>query len=210
MRFPSAQSPGRSTSGEEVPALQWAQVSGQAGNKTAGCLLLNDCKHGHSLDGSTLRLTLIRSSHDPDLLPEIGQHEVHLALQPFADELPVTQAIRIGQEFNHPLRVIGTDVHQGQLVATGQFIHVTPGAAVLGAIKKAETGKALVARLFNPTEQKATARLELEPKLLGQFTGAKEADLLERPFAKSTAKLAGNTVSATVPARGIVTVLIEK
>jgi alpha-mannosidase len=102
--------------GEEVPALQWAQVAGREG----GCLLLNDCKHGHSLTGSTLRLNLIRASYDPDILPEIGAHEVHLALQPLAGALPVAEAMHLGQEFNHPLRVIGTDAHPGTWPAAAQ------------------------------------------------------------------------------------------
>ena len=62
--------------GEEVPALQWAQVTGTSGNKVVGCLVANDCKYGHSLKDSTLRVTLVRSSYDPDPLPEIGPHEM--------------------------------------------------------------------------------------------------------------------------------------
>ena len=87
---------------EEMPALRWAQVSGTAGGQAAGCVLVNDCKYGHSLQGSTLRLTLIRASYDPDILPEIGQHEVHMALGPFAGEMPVADAIRMGQDLAAP------------------------------------------------------------------------------------------------------------
>ena len=128
--------------GEEVPALQWAQVTGQSDGKPAGCLLLNDSKYGHALDGSTLRLTLIRSSYDPDILPEIGQHEVHVALQPLAAEMPVAEAIHIGNEFNHALRVIGTDIHKGELPMNGQFVEVAPDTVILSAIKKPRTAAA--------------------------------------------------------------------
>jgi len=195
--------------GEEVPALQWAQVTGESDGQPAGCLLLNDSKHGHALDGSTLRLTLIRGSYDPDILPEIGQHEVHLALQPLAGELPVTEAIHIGEEFNRALRVIGTDVHKGELPMNGQFIEVTPDAVKLSAIKKAENGRGLVARLFNPTEKKTTAKLKFDARLLGEVKAAQELDLMERPLPESTAKIAGNSVQIAVPARGIVSVMVK-
>ena len=195
--------------GEEVPALQWAQVTGQSDGKPAGCLLLNDSKHGHALDGSTLRLTLIRSSYDPDILPEIGQHEVHVALQPLAAELLVAEAIHIGNEFNHALRVIGTDVHEGELPMNGQFVEVTPDTVILSAIKKAENGSGLVARVFNPTEKKIGARLKFDATLLGEVKAAQEVDLMERPMSEATAKVAGNVVQAAVPARGIVSVFVK-
>jgi alpha-mannosidase len=195
--------------GEEVPALQWAAVTGQCGAETAGCLLLNDSKHGHALDGSTLRLTLIRSSYDPDILPEIGQHEVHTALQPFAGELPVAAAIGIGQEFNHALRVIGTDVHTGRLPVTGQFVTVAPASVVLSTVKKSEAGNAMVVRVFNPTDKKITARIKLNQELLGAVLAVQEVDLLERSLSASTATAVRNTVNLAVPARGIASVLVK-
>ena len=195
--------------GQEVPALQWAQVTGQCGDQAAGVLLLNDSKHGHALDGSTLRLTLIRSSYDPDILPEIGQHEVHVALQPVSADLPVTEAIQIGQEFNHSIRVIGTDVHQGKLPMNGQFVEVAPETVMLSAIKKAENGGGLVVRVFNPTEKETTARIKFNAKLLGEVHAAQEVDLMERPLSKTTVKSAGNSIRVNVPAHGIASVLLK-
>ncbi|SPE60255.1 putative Alpha-mannosidase [Verrucomicrobia bacterium] len=197
------------TRGEEVPALNWAQVTGQAGGKRVGCLLLNDSKYGHSLDGSTLRLTLIRSSYDPDPLPEIGQHEIHAALQPWAKEMTVSEAIHIGQEFNHAVRVIGTDIHKGPLPAAGRFVQVQPDTVVLSAIKKAEDSSGVVVRLFNPTERPLTARIGFDLRSFAKIEAAHEVDLLERPLPKSMAKLAGNSVRARIPARGITSVLAK-
>jgi len=195
--------------GEEVPALQWAQVTGKIRGQKAGCLLLNDCKHGHSLDGNILRLMLIRGSYEPDLLPEIGRHEIHLALRPFAGELPVSEAIREGQNFNHPVRVVNTDVHKGPLPRNGQFIRVLPDAVILNAIKKADDDEALILRLFNPTNRKVTARIESSGKLLAPWAKAGEIDLLERPLAKSSCQVIGRMITVVVPARGIVSVRAE-
>jgi alpha-mannosidase len=194
---------------EEVPALQWAEVTGKQGSQAAGCLLYNDSKHGHSLVGSTLRLTLIRSSYGPDILPEIGQHEVHLALQPFAGQLPVSAVIRAGDAFNHPIKVVSTDLHPGAMPKEGQFIRLEGDAVVLTTVKKAEDGQALVLRLFNPTATRATAKAFLDPALSGKITRTVELDLMERELGKSTAKAMGQTVRVSLPAHGIATVRVE-
>jgi alpha-mannosidase len=195
--------------GEEVPALRWACVVGESAGRPAGCLLLNDCKHGHALSGSTLRLTLIRSSYDPDPLPEIGRHEVHLALLPFAGDLPVAAAIRQGIAFDHSLRVVGTDVHPGPLPESAELVSATPTTVILSTLKKAEDGEALLVRLFDPSGQATTARVTFNAALLGKIRDAVEVDLLERPLAASSAKVKGNTVSVALPARGIATVLVR-
>jgi alpha-mannosidase len=194
--------------GMEVPALQWAQVTGTLEGETAGCLLINDTKHGYALDGSTLRLTLIRSSYDPDILPEIGQHEIHLAVQPFAGALPLAEAIAAGNAFNHPVRVVSTDVHAGTLPAEACALSAVPGTIILSAVKKAEAGEALVIRLFETAGEATRATLTLTPALLGQIVGAQEVDLLERLVENSTALVDGETVTVTVPAYGIASVKV--
>lgn len=194
--------------GQEAPALQWASLRGQCGDATGGCLLLNDCKYGHSLTGNTLRLTLIRSSYDPDILPEIGQHEAHVALQPFSGEMPVAQAITIGREFNHALRVIGTDVHPGALPPLGTLIELQPASVVLSSIKKAETGDAVIVRLLNPGDNAQAADIKWNADLLGRIKQVQEVDLLERPVAPSTAVHRPDAIQVQLPAHAIATLKI--
>ena len=61
--------------GEEVPSLRWADVTGKIrnSNTAAGFTLLNDSQYGHSLEDSTLRMTLIRSSLRPGPAPGNGR-----------------------------------------------------------------------------------------------------------------------------------------
>ncbi len=194
--------------GREVPMQQWAQVSGRCDGRPAGCLVLNDSKYGCSLDGAALRVTLIRSSYEPDPLPEIGQHEVHLALQPFGGELPVSEAMRAGRHLNHALRVVGTAVHAGKLPTCASLVSVTPASVVVNAVKKAEATDALVLTLSNPADKPVTARARCNATLLGKVHHAVEVDLLERPVAASTARKRGNTVSVDLPAHGIASVQV--
>jgi alpha-mannosidase len=182
---------------------------GNAGRKKAGVLLLNDSKHGHSLDGNTLRLTLIRASYDPDPLPEIGSHEIHVALEPFSGELPVAKAIASGRVFNHPLRIIGTDVHKGELPADKSIVSLHPGTCVLSGLKKAHAEDALVLTFFEPTGKDHTLTAEFDSGLFGKLKSAVEVDLIERPVNKSSAQAHGQKVTLKIPAHGIASVLVR-
>jgi alpha-mannosidase len=195
--------------GDEVPALQWAQVSGTAAGAAAGCLLLNDSKHGHSLDGNVLRLTLIRSSYDPDPLPEIGRHEIHVALMPFGGDISAAEATRIARDFNLPIRVMGTDVHPGDLPTHAQWVSLSPANVILSGLKKSEDSDALVFRLYETAGEKARAELKFNADCLGEVVDVQEVDLMERPVLKSTAKARAKAVSVAIPPRGIATVCVR-
>ncbi len=194
--------------GAEAPALNWTQVTGTAGGKPAACLLLNDCKHGYSLDGNTLRLTLIRSSYDPDPLPEIRQHDMRLALLAAAPDIAVADAIAHGAAFNHPLRTVSTNLHAGPLPPQGQFVAIEPGTVVLSAVKKAEDDDALILRLLGTAATETATKIALGDAL-GRPTAAHVVDLLERPLAGGRAALAGQTITLAVPGRGIASVKVS-
>lgn len=189
--------------GEEVPALQWAQVTGRTPEGQAGCLLINDSKYGYSLAESTLHLTLIRSSYDPDPLPEIRNHEIHVALRPFGGDLPVAEAIRAGRDFNHAIRVIGTDVHDGPFPVWASLIRTLPASLILTSVKKAEGDDALVLTFFDPSGGGGMAAAGFDAQILGRPTGAVEVDLMERPVADSSAAYHEDTATVHVPPHGI-------
>ncbi|MCX7935606.1 MAG: glycosyl hydrolase-related protein, partial [Planctomycetota bacterium] len=195
--------------GEEVPALQWAMLRGKVKGKSAALLLLNDSKHGHSICGDTLRLTLIRSSYDPDPLPEVGQHSVRLALAPLAGEMPIAEAIRRGNAFNHPLRVVSTDVHKGDLPQEAAALTIAPSSLIITALKKAEDEDALILRLFETAGKKTRAEIRVDEKLLGKCREAVEVDLHERPLAASTARVAAGCVTVEVPPQGLTSLRLK-
>jgi len=197
--------------GQEVPALRWADVTGvDAGGKPCGCTLLNDCKHGHSLDGRTLALTLIRSSYDPDPLPEMGRHVVRLALAPHGRRPTTADLVRMGAAFNQPLRVVSTDAHAGPLPpAAGAVRGVRPAGVVLSAVKKAEDGESVVFRLHETAGRAAAARVSLDSALLGRVVAAEEVDLLERCVTNGSAGLIDGGFKVNIPAHGIAGVKVR-
>lgn len=187
------------TKGEEVSSLNFAIATGRSEGKQGGLMLLNDCKHGHSLDGADWRLTLIRSSYNPDPLPDVGQHEIHLALMPLQGDLPPFAAMAAGKEFNRPLRTVTTPLHEGRLPAIARGVEVK-GNVVLTGIKQAEDGKGLIIQVMNPSTQEVAFAIILNPKLLGTFTKACSVDLMELPVAKSRlVRIKGGQFKANVP-----------
>lgn len=195
---------------EELPALNWAMVRGKAGAKSAGLLLANDCKHGYSLDGSTLHLTLIRSAYDPDPLPEIGHHEIHLTLLPFSGQLDIASAIRAGRELNRPLRMVGTAVHAGKLGAVASAASVDNAAVLLADLKQTEDGQDVIVRLLNTTAKNQKAVVKFNRELLGEFRSAGEVDLMERPTQGSACRLSDGKLTVTTPASGVMSVKLSR
>jgi alpha-mannosidase len=199
-------------SGEEVPALRWVDVIGKqrGSNATAGCALLNDCKYGYSLDGATLRVTLLRSSYEPDPLPELGEHEIRLALAPHGKTIPTAELFRMGAGFNLPLLPVSTDIHKGDLPAvSGGVVTCKPSNVLVAAVKKAEDEDAVIVRLLETSGKDTTTNVTLNTKLMGKVATAVEVDLIERPQKSSMAKAIGAGFSVMLPANGIASVKVN-
>jgi len=199
----------RPANGREVPALKWADLSGgRIGSKgSCGITLVNACKYGHNTDGSTLRLTLLRSSHTPDPLPEMGHHEIRLAIIPHDGACSVSEAARAGAAFNLPMNVVSTDVHKGKLPPSKGFLEVLTPNVMLAAIKKAEDSDALIVRLYETEGKDGQARVRIVD-LVKPNSPAREVDLIEQPLARSSAKMDGDTLTVPIPAHGIASVAV--
>ena len=221
-------------SDEEVPSLQWVKVTGNILDKKAGCVLLNDSKYGYSLDipngidfldlDSTnsslkckneiqkqgccsygiLRSTLIRSSYEPDAHPELGEHETNFAIIPFSGELQDSNATGLGQNFNHPIRIIGTDIHEGKLPANNQFIKVSNNSVIVSGLKKAEDSNALIIRLYETDGKKQKTDISLPEIYFSKIKKAKFIDLMEREITDIALNSNLNSVTVKISAYDII------
>lgn len=200
----------RPTNGDEVPALKWVDLAGDRmdGEGKAGAVLLNDCKYGHNVNESEIKLTLIRSSYDPDPLPELGRHNIRFALVPHDGDMTPSDATRLGYEFNNQIEVVGTDVHKGDLPAEKGFVAVKTPNVILSGIKKAEDSDSLIIRLYEVEGTGIEAEIAIDPTLVKPDANAVETDVLERPIDNNTAKMDGSVLEVTVPAFGIATVKV--
>lgn len=197
----------RPQSWQEVPALKWADVSGETDNGKAGLTLVNDSKYGHSCMDNTLRLTLIRSSYEPDPLPEVTDHEIKYAIIAHEGACDVSAATREGEQFNSPLAVVSAPVQSGPLSTEKSFVEVLTPNVFLSTVKKAEDSDTLVIRLFEVEGKDTQAKIRIND-LVKPGSNAVETDILERPLSKNSAKMDGDTVTVAVPKFGQATVKI--
>ncbi|MBN2345923.1 MAG: alpha-mannosidase [Candidatus Aminicenantes bacterium] len=162
----------------EVPALRWADLSDEKG----GLALLNDCKYGHDIHGSVMKLSLLRSPTWPDPMADRGRHEFTYSLYPHAGSWSEGQVVRRGQELNQPLRARLLERPQpGNRPLPGHFsfFSVEGDGVILDAVKLAEDGRGLVFRLYEANGKAETASLRFFRK--PSRTAA--ADLLENETA---------------------------
>jgi alpha-mannosidase len=210
----------RPTGGSEEPGGAWADLSGpiRSGDvgvrgSHAGLLLLNDAKPALDARGSDLGITIVRSPifahHDPRIADErseefsyqdAGIQRFRLVLVPHADTwravVPARLAAEVGQR---PLTLLES-FHDGPLARAGSFAEVEAPGAVIGAIKRAEDGRATVVRIAETIGRPTSGVVRLPrgrsvPIVLGPWQvrtfrvpdepdeTATETDLLEQPVA---------------------------
>jgi alpha-mannosidase len=134
----------RPCDGQEVPALRWADVGGDA----YGFALLNDCKYAYDVLGTRLRLSLVRSGYDPDAISDIGQHEIGYSLFPHPGDWRSAGVVRQAAGFNQPL--LGDEVQPVQ-PTSGTTWHpeiIGSPTVILACLKFAQDGSGRILRLY--------------------------------------------------------------
>jgi alpha-mannosidase len=193
--------------GQELPSQKWVAVAGlsAATNRPAQLVLLNDSTYGYSFDNGVLAATLIRSSYEPDPLPEMGDHEMRFAVMPSGRQVDRAEIMRAAAAFNMPLQIVSTGIHKGKFAPLSKpGIVCEPAGVVIAAAKQAEDEDAMILRLLETSGQKTRASIRIDDNLFGQVASAALVDLLERPIRDSgialhenmlTLELQGNSVS---------------
>ncbi len=194
----------------EVPAQKWVDLSGRLPGCAApgGASLLNDSKYGHSVVDNVIRLTLLRSSYEPDPLPELGQHTIRFALRPHVGEWTAYESTRAGYDFNLPLSVVAATAHSGKLPVRDSFAEILTPQVMLGGLKKAEDSDALIVRLYEMEGRVGVARLRLGKCLARAGAQAVVTDVMEQPLAHNSARMEGDVLHVAMPAFGLVTVKV--
>jgi len=153
----------------EVSAHRWADL-GEAGY---GVALLNDCKYGYDIQGSVMRLSLLRAPTHPDPTADRGRHRVTYALMPHPGDFRQAGVIAAAEDLNAPLRVVSGGLSAG---AGRSLVDVDTPQVAVAAIKRAEDSDAIVVRLYESWGGRCRARL----RTTLPATRAVLCDLLER------------------------------
>ena len=169
-------------SGQEVPTIRWVNVIGQSAHGATGLAVINDCTYSFSMHEASLTATLIRSSYEPDRLPEMGEHEIGFRLVPHCADASDARLCRWAEEFNQPLQAVTTTAHSGTLPThVRDAVHVVPNNSdiVIEAIMVAEQEDAVIFRLRETAGRKTRSVLSLDSTLLGEVASVCNVDLLE-------------------------------
>lgn len=194
--------------GQEVPALRWVDLSEPDGQ---GVTLANSSKYGFSLDGQSLNMTLLRSSIEPDPLPDMGEHVIEYSLIPHGAGWGVGDSMSVGEETNIPLVALSCGFHAGELPAALSAVMVDDANVRLVALKMAQNDSqisGIVLRLVEVAGEATTARVRLAPEFLADSVGAVALDMMERPLEPNSARLEDGVLEVDLPAYGICTVRV--
>ena len=150
----------RNTSWEEakyeVCAHKWADLS----EADYGVALLNDCKYGHSVDGSTLRLSLLKAPTYPNPVADRGEHQFKYALYPHKGALADSDVITQAYKFNSDFDVCEIGSTQGTLPSEYSFISCDNDDIIIETVKKAEDSDGTVIRMYASKNKRAKATIK--------------------------------------------------
>ncbi|MGR3501248.1 alpha-mannosidase [Pseudaestuariivita sp.] len=152
----------------EVPAQKWADLS----ETGFGVAVLNDCKYGYDIRENAIRLTLVKSSTNPDPGADQGLHRFTYSLLPHAADLPLVRAE--ARRLNAPLQLIaGTPKTPVPPPVTADVDHVT-----IETLKPAEDGNGFIVRLYEAQRRRGPVTLSFAQPM----ASVTEVSLLEDPL----------------------------
>jgi alpha-mannosidase len=138
-----------------------------------GLALLNDCKYGHDVSGSLMRISLLRSPKAPDPTADMGKHSFTYSLLPFEGSFSNSEVVRQAYDLNSPLVAVGTG---GAAVEARSYFSLDEDRICIEAVKLAEASGKTVLRLYETTGAPRKARLSTRSRIAGSWS----ANMLER------------------------------
>ena len=151
----------------EVCGQRYADLS----DRDRGVALLNDCKYGYRVKGSTLDLALLRSPVHPDRFADQGRHLFTYSLLPHAGTLPDSRVMDEAANLNRP--VLTADGFRA-----GKFqppCRVESDGIRLEVVKRAEKDDSLILRIVEIRGRHSTGTLHFAARPVK----VSETDLVE-------------------------------
>ncbi len=154
---------------------RWVAVT-EAGDEGRYVAILNDGLHGHSIAKNTLYTSVLRSPvyASPGINAKLDTECVRHWPRQDQGEHEARYRIVVGQEFNEksvsreaqamnipPAWLIHHPTSSKASKPAKPFIRVSPASVSVAAVKKTETGRGLVVRLWNQSSKKVTATVTL-------------------------------------------------
>lgn len=129
----------------EVCAHKWADIS----DGDYGVALLNDCKYGHSAEGSTLNLTLIKCAEYPNPKADQGEHNFTYSIMAHKGGFKEGGVVKAAQNLNNPMIALPLKAGKGTLPQNYSYISCDSENIVINTVKKAENGDGAIVRMYD-------------------------------------------------------------
>jgi alpha-mannosidase len=155
----------------EVCAHKWADLS----EDEYGVSLLNDCKYGHDIKESNMRLTLLKSAVYPNPDADKEVHEFTYSLYPHAGDWKKAGTVAMAYNLNCPMYVKLEEAHKGQLPKELSFISVDKENVMIEVVKHCEDSDDIIIRVYECYNRRTKAELNL----LESIAAVKECNLME-------------------------------
>jgi alpha-mannosidase len=168
----------------EVCNHKWTALMEEA----RGCAVLNDCKYGVNVEGSSINVTLLRAPLAPDMTADRGIQQFTYSFFSWNSCFAQSGLVREAYDLNIPaLAVVGAG-------GAASLLHTDAPGVVIETVKPAEDGsRDVVVRLYEGNRTAVRAKLTAELP----FSKAMLTDMLENPVAP----LAKNARSLTLDFR---------
>ena len=184
----------------EVCAQKWADI----GENGYGVSLLNDCKYGHSAEGSTLTLSLLKGATYPNPEADQGSHDFTYSLLPHTGDFREAGTIREAYALNQPL-MAASACGGGSLPDSFSLVCCDMPGVIIETVKQAEDGHGFIVRFYEAFDRRCRATLTLGLP----FRKVTLCDLMENPLSSDTLEVHGNQVTLPVRNFEIVTLRVE-
>ena len=165
-----------------------------------GVALLNDGKYGHSAKRNVLGISLLRSPLYPDPLADEGEHRFTYCLLPHPGAWTEAEVSREAFALNSPLFTVA---NRGEPCSAYGFVAAEGVELSLGSLKKAQDGRGVILRLYEPHGARGPAALRFA-------TGVERAErlnLLEER--EGTVEVQGDEILLDVRPFEVLTLRVE-
>ena len=159
----------------EVCAHKWVDVA-EAG---FGVALLNDCKYGYDVKGSTIRLTMLKSGIFPNPEADQEMHEFTYALYPHRGDFREGGVVKEAYLLNVSNSQVSGHVPPKQTEKS--YVHVSAENVVLETVKPAEASEDIVLRFYESHGK----RTKTVVKVAAELSEIVETDLMEKELCKA-------------------------
>ena len=112
-----------------------------------GVALLNDCKYGHSAEGNTLKLTILKCGTDPNPEADQGRHLLTYSLLPHSGDFRTSGVINEAYALNQPLAALEAK-GGGSLKDVFSLVSCDRPNIIIETVKKAEADDSMILRMY--------------------------------------------------------------